>query len=176
LPIHDPDEARRLLAEAGYPGGAGLPTIRFASGGGGIASAIAAEVKRELGMDVELEILDDHLGRLNDDPPNMWLTGWIADYLGANDFLGVLLETDSGDNYGRWSSAAFDQAIADALATRDPDAAVVAYERALAEIQRDVPVVPLYVSTDWALSRHGLLGAGGNGLGIPRMAGMAWAP
>jgi oligopeptide transport system substrate-binding protein len=176
LPVHDPDEARRLLAEAGYPGGAGLPTIRFASGGGGIASAIAAELERELGMEVELEILEDHLNRLNTDPPNMWLTGWIADYLGANDFLGVLLETDSGDNYGRWSSAAFDQAIADALATRDPDAAVVAYERALAEIQREVPVVPLYVSTDWALSRTGLLGAGGNGLGIPRMAGMAWAP
>jgi ABC-type oligopeptide transport system substrate-binding subunit len=175
LPVHDPDEARRLLAEAGYPGGAGLPTIRFASGGAGIADAIAADVERELGMDVELEILDDHLGRLNSDPPNMWLTGWIADYLGANDFLGVLLETGSGDNYGRWSSAAFDQAIADALATRDPDEAVVAYERALAEIQREVPVVPLYVSTDWALSRTGLLGAGGNGLGIPRMAGMAWA-
>ncbi len=175
LPVHDPDLARRLLAEAGYPGGAGLPTIRFASGGAAIADAIAAEVERELGMDVELEILDDHLGRLNTDPPNMWLTGWIADYLGANDFLGVLLETDSGDNYGRWSSAAFDQAIADALATRDPEAAVVAYERALAEIQREVPVVPLYVSTDWALSRTGLLGAGGNGLGIPRMAGMAWA-
>lgn len=176
LPVHDPDEARRLLAEAGYPEGAGLPTIRFASGGAGIADAIAAEVERELGMDVELEMLDDHLGRLNTDPPNMWLTGWIADYLGANDFLGVLLETDSGDNYGRWSSATFDQAIADALATRDPDAAVIAYERALAEIQREVPVVPLYVSTDWALSRTGLLGAGGNGLGIPRMAGMAWAP
>lgn len=176
LPVHDPDLARRLLAEAGYPGGAGLPTIRFASGGAGIADAIAAEVERELGVEVELEILDDHLGRLNTDPPNMWLTGWIADYLGANDFLGVLLETGSGDNYGRWSSAAFDQAIADALATRDPDAAVIAYERALAEIQREVPVVPLYASTDWALSRTGLLGAGGNGLGIPRMAGMAWAP
>ena len=40
----------------------------------------------------------------------------------------------------------------------------------------EVPVVPLYVSTDWALSREGLLGAGGNGMGILRMAGMAWAP
>jgi ABC-type oligopeptide transport system substrate-binding subunit len=127
-------------------------------------------------MHVELDILDDTLARLGSDPPNLWLTGWIADYVGPNDFLGVLLETDSTDNYGRWSSAAFDKAIADALATRDPAAAQAAYERAQAEIQREVPVVPLYVSTDWALSRDGLLGAGGNGLGILRMAGMAWAP
>ena len=127
-------------------------------------------------MHVELEILDDQLGRLVEDPPNIWVTGWIADYIGPNDFLGVLLESDSSNNYGRWSSPAFDAAIADALSSRDAGAAQTAYERALAEIQRDVPVVPLYGSTDWALSRDGLLGAGNNGLGILRIAGMAWAP
>ena len=88
----------------------------------------------------------------------------------------MLLESDSGDNYGRWASPAFDQAIAEALATRDPVAAQVAYERALAEIQAQVPVVPLYLSTNWFLSREGLLGAGDNGLGILRIAGMSWAP
>ena len=31
--VHDPDRARALLAEAGYPGGAGLPPIQFAVGG-----------------------------------------------------------------------------------------------------------------------------------------------
>ena len=176
LPRHDPELARRLLADAGYPGGAGLPPIHFAVGSAPIASAIAAELKTELGMDIELEVLDDHLGRLAADPPNLWLTGWIADYVGPNDFLGVLLASDSADNHGRWSSAAFDKAVEDALATRDAAGAQAAYERALAEIQREVPVVPLYLSNDWSLSRDGLLGAGGNGLGILRMAGMAWAP
>jgi oligopeptide transport system substrate-binding protein len=176
LPTHDPDRARGLLAEAGYPGGAGLPRMFLAGGGAGIGDAIAADLQRELGMHVELDVLANHLERLSSGPANMWLTGWIADYVGPNDFLGVLLESGSSDNYGHWSSTAFDQAIADALGTRDPAAAQAAYERALAEVQREVPVVPLFVSTDWALSRDGLLGAGGNGLGIPRIAGMAWAP
>ena len=176
LPVHDPDRARQLLADAGYPGGAGMPTIHFAAGQLPIADGIAADLERELGLHVELDILDDQLVRLAEDAPNLWVTGWIADYIGANDFLGVLLESDSSNNYGHWSSTAFDKAIADALSSRDPGAAQAAYERALTEIQKDVPVVPLYVSTDWALSRSGLLGAGGNGLGIPRMAGMAWTP
>jgi ABC-type oligopeptide transport system substrate-binding subunit len=176
LPVHDPDRARELLAEAGYPEGAGLPRIQFAVGGAAIADGVAADLQRELDMEIELVSLDDHLGRISTDPPSMWISGWIADYPGPNDFLGVLLESDSSENHGRWASPAFDRAINDALATRDPAVAEAAFERALAEIQREVPVVPLYVSTDWSLSRDGLLGAGGNGMGILRMAGMAWAP
>ena len=176
LPVHDPDTARELLAQAGHANGAGLPRIELATGFSPIANAIAAELERELHMDVELVTLDDQLARLDSDPPNMWLSGWIADYPGPNDFLGVLLESDSSENHGHWVSQPFDQAIADALATRDPAASEAAFERALAEIQREVPVVPLSVSTDWALSRDGLLGAGGNGMGILRIAGMAWAP
>ena len=175
LPLHDPERARDLLADAGYPGGSGLPPIQFAVGGASIADAIEADVERELGLEVELLSLDDHLGRISTDPPNLWISGWIADYPGPNDFLGVLLESDSTENKGGWVSPAFDQAIAEALATRDPAQAEAAFERALAEIQDEVPVVPLSVSTDWSLSREGLLGAGGNGMGILRMAGMAWA-
>jgi oligopeptide transport system substrate-binding protein len=127
-------------------------------------------------MDVEVDVLDDLLGRLDTDPPSMWISGWIADYPGPNDFLGVLLESDSSENAGGWTSTAFDQAIADALATRDAATARAAFERALTEVQREVPVVPLYVGTSWALSRNGLLGAGDNGMGILRVAGMAWTP
>ena len=104
----------------------------------------------------------------------MWSLGWVADYPGANDFLGVLLGTGSTNNYGRWSSSTFDQAINDALGTRDVSAALAAYERALTVVRDDVPVVPLAYGDGWALSRDGLLGADENGLGILRLAGLAW--
>ena len=40
LPQHDPDDARALLAEAGYPGGAGFPDTVLMTGGAGFDEAI----------------------------------------------------------------------------------------------------------------------------------------
>ena len=176
LPPHDPAAARTLLAAAGFPGGAGFPAVTLANAGS-TGSGIAADLKAELGITVRLETYDDYFGRLATDPPAMWTLTWIADYPGPNDFLGVLLGTGASGNYGRWSSSAFDAAVTDALSARDLAAVSAAFDRALAVVQSEVPVVPLvYPSQGWALSRDGLLGAGVSGLGIPRYAGLAWAP
>jgi oligopeptide transport system substrate-binding protein len=174
LPGYDPDRARALLAGAGYPGGDGFPDIAFAAGGLPYAEAIVADLRRELGVAVRLEELDGHFDRLHEDAPPMWTLGWVADYPGPNDFLGVLLETGSSNNYGSWSSAAFDAAIGEALATRNPDDALAAFERALEAVRDEVPAIPIAYGDGWALSRDGLLGASENGLGILRLAGLAW--
>ena len=174
LPPYNPDRARALLAAAGYPGGSGFPEVAFATGGLPFAEAIATDLRRELGVTIRLEELEAHFDRLQQDPPPMWALGWVADYPGPNDFLGVLLGTGSSNNYGRWSSPTFDTAIADALATRDLDEALAAYERALGAVRDEVPTIPIAYGDGWALSRDGLLGAGQNGLGIPRLAGLAW--
>ena len=121
-------------------------------------------------------MLADHFEHLANDPPAMWELGWVADYPGPNDFLGVLLASGSSANYGRWSSPAFDDSISQALGSRDPTAASGAFARALGIVQSDVPVVPLSYGDGWALSRTGLLGAGENGLGFQRLASLAWSP
>ena len=174
LPAYDPGRARSLLAAAGYPGGAGFPSVEFAAGGTPYAEAIAAALKKELGITPRVEELVDHFARLSTDPTPMWTLGWIADYPGSNDFLGVLLGSGSSTDYGRWSSTTFDAAIDDALSTRVATGAVAGWEGALAAVQSEVPAIPLDHGSSWALSRDGLLGAGQNGLGILRLAGLAW--
>jgi ABC-type transport system substrate-binding protein len=176
VPVHDPDAARAYLAAAGYPGGAGFPTVTLMTGGSIYDEAIVAELKDVLGIEVNEEVMaDGYFDRLQNDPPQMWSLSWVADYPGRNDFLGVLLGTGSTNNYGRWSSPEFDAAIAEARAATDPAAATAAYDRAEAIVKRDAPVVPVSYGTGWALSRDGLLGAGQNGLGSLRFAGLDWA-
>jgi len=100
--------------------------------------------------------------------------GWIADYPGPNDFLGILLGSGASNNYGRWSSAPFDGAIGEALTASDPGTVRAAFDRAEGIVRDEVPAIPLTYDVDWSLARTGLLGAYTNGLGIIRMAGLAW--
>jgi oligopeptide transport system substrate-binding protein len=177
LPTHDPDAARTLLAEAGFPGGRGFPEVTLMTGGNSYDDAVVAELHRELGVTIHPEVMDfeAYFDRLDTDPPAMWFLSWVADYPGRNDFLGVLLGSGASNNYGHWSSAEFDAAIADAGAATDEPAASAAYDRAEDIVRRDVPVIPVSYGAGWALSRTGLLGAGENGLGGLRLAGLAWA-
>lgn len=174
----DPAQAKTLLSAAGYPGGAGFPTVTYISGGTDIDAGILRQLHDVLGVTVKYETMDfgDYFGRLATDPPAMWSLGWVADYPGPNDFLGVLLGTGQSNDYGHWSSSEFDAAIADAGAATDPAAIQVAFERAESVVQRDAPVVPISNGSSWALARTGLLGAADNGLGFIRLAGLAWAP
>jgi oligopeptide transport system substrate-binding protein len=174
----DPVQARKLLADAGYPEGRGFPDITYLSGGTGIDEGIVQQVRHNLGITIRYETMDftPYFTRLAQDPPAIWSLGWTADYLGPNDFLGVLLGTGASNNYGHWSSPAFDQAITDAGAASDPGVARAAYDRAEETVLREVPVVPISYSSGWALSRAGLNGATQNGLGYLRMAGLTWSP
>ncbi len=176
VPGYDPARARQLLADAGYRGGAGFPATTLMTSAGPFDEAIVDDLKRELGISLTFETMGDgYFDRLATDPPQMWTLGWVADYPGRNDFLGVLLGTGASANYGRWSSSAFDAAIAAAGAATDPAAISAAFDKAEAVVRDEAPVVPVAYGPGWALSRAGLLGATQNGLGIVRMAGLAWA-
>jgi len=176
-PGHDPQAARAALAEAGYPGGVGFPSVTLVSAGYDYDEAVVAELRDVLGIDVRAERMpaDQYFDRLAADPPAFWSLSWVADYPSPNDFLGVLLGSGQSSNYARWSSAEFDAAIGDALAAPDAASARDAYTRAERVVQREVPVIPASYGTGWALARDGLLGARENGLGILRLAGLAWS-
>ena len=102
--------------------------------------------------------------------------GWVADYPGPNDFLGrparergveqlrplVVERVRRGDRRRRSPRP-------------DPAAARAAFDTAEGIVRDEAPVIPLSYGVDWSLARTGLLGAYPNGLGILRLAGLAWA-
>ncbi len=176
-PRYDPDAARAELAAAGHPGGEGLPSITMVTSGGSMDVAVAAQLREQLGMRVDLEVMpfDEYNERLATEPPDIFSIDWIADYPHPNDFLGLLLETGSASNPGRWSDAAYDAMLEAAASTGDPADQAEAYAAAQRILADQVPLIPLRYGESWALSREGLLGAGPTGLGFLRFAGLDWA-
>jgi ABC-type transport system substrate-binding protein len=175
-PVHDPDAARAELAAAGYPRGEGLSPITMITSGGGTDEAVAAILERELGMQVNVEVMPfgDYNERLSTDPPQIFSIDWIADYPHPNDLLGLLLETGSASNTGRWSDADYDALLEAAASTSDPAEQAAAYAAAQRIIGEQAPLIPLRYGETWALSRDGLLGANQSGLGFLRFAGLDW--
>jgi oligopeptide transport system substrate-binding protein len=175
-PKYDPQAAQASLAAAGFPGGAGFPAITLVTAGGAVDDGIVAQLKANLGLTINLEVMETnaYFDRLAANVPAFWSLTWAADYPGANDFLGVLLGSGQSNNYGKYDSSEFDQALADAGVATDERGVEAAYDHAQQVLARDVPVIPVSYGTGWALAADGLLGAGQNGLGVPRLAGLAW--
>ncbi|NOZ72417.1 MAG: AAA family ATPase, partial [Chloroflexi bacterium] len=94
---HDPDRARELLAEAGYPAGAGLPILQSIEGKRAniwraTSTLLREQWQRHLGVRVEtkrvskIEVLEHLYG---DQPPHLCFLGWRADYPTPNNFLRI---------------------------------------------------------------------------------------
>jgi ABC-type transport system substrate-binding protein len=175
LPPFDPPGARRLLEAAGFPGGAGFPEVTLVGYDDQADAGFIAEIRRELGITVQVETMTEGFtSRVETDPPSIFAITWIADYPGPNDFLGILLGTGASANHGKWSSPPFDAAIAKALAAPNAATARRAFDTAEGIVREDAPAIPRSYDVEWSLARKGLLGAEENGLGILRMAGLAW--
>jgi ABC-type oligopeptide transport system substrate-binding subunit len=174
---YDPAAAREELAAAGHPGGAGLPSISLATYGVGHAEAIARELDRELGLDVNVELrsFEEHGLLLEYDTPDMWTLAWSADYPHAHDFLGLLLASDSSANMSGWNDRSFDELIDAAAATADPAEQERLYGEAQSLVREAAPLIPLDYGHSWWLSREGLRGGAISGVGLMRYAGLEWA-
>ena len=177
LLAYDPEAARAELAAAGYPAGEGFPQVSLATYGVGPSDAIAADLARELGIDVQVERrgFEEHGVLLERDTPDMWTLAWSADYPHAHDFLGLLLASDSSVNTSGWAEPAFDALIEAAAATGDTVEQTRLYGEAQTIVRDDVPLIPMDYGASWWLSREDLRGGQISGVGLMRYAELAWA-
>ncbi|MFN5377607.1 MAG: ABC transporter substrate-binding protein [Ignavibacteria bacterium] len=93
---YDPSKARRLLAQAGYPNGKGLPALVLQLGNSARTAAIAEAVQEqweEIGVKVELRQVDfpQHLSMVRAGELALWRTSWIGDYPDPENFLALFI-------------------------------------------------------------------------------------
>jgi ABC-type transport system substrate-binding protein len=179
-PVFDLAKAKSELAAAGFANGVGFPKVILITTGQDfdrLERAIIAQLHNNLGIDISYRTLDwtAYNKQLLTDAPAFWQMGWVADFPGANDFLGLLLGTGQPNNYGRWSDKDFDGALTTALSSSDPVAMQKAFDQAQSIVQDQAPVIPVDYGAGYALVARGLLGAMPNSEGLVRYAGMAWA-
>jgi oligopeptide transport system substrate-binding protein len=155
----DPVEARRLLAEAGYEGGKGLPTVHLQVNNNGfgyvkVAEAAQNMLERELGARVITSVLpaEQHFQRVEKGEPLLWREGWICDHPDPENFLALFYgrnaPADTSEpsflNSTRHRDARFDSLFALAGRTSEPSERMRLLALAEDRLMENLPFIPLY--------------------------------
>jgi oligopeptide transport system substrate-binding protein len=145
-------EARRLLEEAGFAGGRGIPKLTIlyntSEGHRSIAEVVQQQLQNNLNISIELQNMEwgSFLDKVQQTDYQIARAGWIADYPDPNTFLDMWV-TNGPQNSTNWSNKRFDQLIADA-AREGNSAKRLSILREAEQIWVDeMPVIPVYFYT-----------------------------
>ncbi len=142
-------EARRLLAEAGFPEGKGLPTleIQFNSDPTNqkLLEAIQQMWRRELGVSATLAGMDQTVYLNNQDRLDYVVSRsrWIGDYNDPTTYLELFLSNNPNNRTG-WKNPRYDELYEKALLTLDPTARFALFDQAEKLLIDEAPIAPVF--------------------------------
>ncbi len=148
----DYEAARKLLAEAGYPNGEGLPPVELLTNTSenhrAVAEAIQQTWRKELSVDArirneEWKVFMESMKGLN------YCTGrygWIGDYSDPFTFLSLLV-TGNGNNGTGYASPEYDRLIAAAHNAPTDTERLAFLQQAETALLDDAPIAPIYFYT-----------------------------
>ena len=150
----DPEGAKRLLAEAGY--GEDLPEITFlATGRDGEPSSMVRFLldswEENLGVTVTPTLVDpeEYIYHLEEQTGHLFTYGWVADYPDPENFLDLLLHSESHDS--RYFNPFYDSLLEQARVTQDREARLQLYRQAEQLLLDDAGIIPLFHVHEFAL-------------------------
>ncbi len=141
----DPQAARQLLADAGYPDGRGFPPLAGRTTRVTVTTEyLASQWREHLGIEVTWQAIS--YGELSEllarsDPP-LIVDGWIADYPDPDDFLRVGVQTYQP----RWHHPAFERLVEDARRATDQRQRMELYAQADSILMQEAVIVPISYS------------------------------
>jgi peptide/nickel transport system substrate-binding protein len=165
-PRPDPEGARRLLAEAGFPNGFRMtlttPNDRYPNDAR-TAQAVA-QMWTRIGVRTAVEALPwaSYSSRAARQEFNMRLVGWgsvtgEASYMLANIFATFDRERRLGaSNNSRHSNPALDALLGRAAATLDDGAREKLLQEAVAMVDRETSMIPLFQMVNYWATRRGI--------------------
>ncbi len=153
---HDPERARALLAEAGYPGGEGMPTVEIAvddaEANVAAMTAVADQWRSVLGLDVKIYVREwrIHVSTVYEGAFQVARYAWAADYPDPSNFMEIFLSS-SPLNPAGWQDDAFEDFFKESQRTNDADSYGRLLRSAEKRLLEQAPIVPLYNDTSRCL-------------------------
>lgn len=155
------EEAKKALAEAGYPEGKGFPTITYSTNDIGYHKALAEylqQVYKDLGITMNIDIVDwsSFTPKRRAGEYEMARNGWVMDYNDASNMIELFTSTN-GNNDGKYNNPAFDKAMNDSKVA-DKTAHFAALHEAEKIVSEDYGFIPVAYYNDFWLQSTSLKG------------------
>ena len=161
----DLDKAKKLMEEAGYPGGKGFPDAVLQINSGGdrniqLAESIQSMLK-EIGVNMKLNIIQfaQHLDNIDAGRADFYRLGWIGDYPEPENFLNLFYGKNvpkdptaiSPINSTRYQNPEYDALFEKAIATTDQAARYDLYRQAEQIAISQAPMMFIYYDEDYRM-------------------------
>jgi peptide/nickel transport system substrate-binding protein len=169
---YNPEKARKLLIEAGYPNGDGLGSINIATNAEYLD--LCEYIQHSLG-EIGIQV------NINVNPPAalrelkaqaklpFFRASWIADYPDAENYLSMFYSENfcpSGPNYTHFKNEIFDKLYELALVEADPENRFKLYAKMDSIVMEEAPVVILYYDQVLRFTHTNIKGLGSNPINL----------
>jgi len=159
---YDPEQARRLMAEAGYPGGSGFPLTTFLIPAFPRIQTACDYLQMQWQETLGVPMIREFVERIDwpliahalyntpreHDRPQMYFGGWAADYPDPDSFLRVGL----AERWTRWRHDGYARLVEQARRSADQRARLDSYRQADRIVIEEALIMPLtYARTHWLL-------------------------